>query len=222
MRQFLLILICGLAFISLYNKSFAQPFNSADTNYSLKRINVSYMLRGYFYAASGVKDTLAPGGFGESGNHPKTINSKTKYTNTGSGPVMEIDTSEIVSFGNGYEGYKMILANQSGKTLKFSASDSRLNIIAEVFINKAWRPIEYLPSSWCGNSYHTLYLKDNGYWEFAIPKYYGKVKVKLRYKLQGVQNEVYYSNEIQASINMKQLTVKEGHKPQDLMDSYND
>lgn len=222
MRQFLITLIFWTAFISIHNKSVAQPFNNTDTSHSLKKVNVNYMLRGYFYAASSIKDTLAPGGFGGSDNRPKIIDNRLGYEKTGNSPVLIIDTATVAVFSNNFEGYKMILGNQSEKIIQFPASDSRLSIIAEVFIGEAWQPIEYLPSSWCGNSYHTLYLKNNEYWEFIVPKYYGKTKVKLRYKLKGEQNEVYYSNEIIAHINKKQLTEKQGHKPQGLMDPYND
>jgi hypothetical protein len=222
MRQYLLTLIFWAAFISVHNISVAQPFNSADSSHSLKKINISYMLRGYFYAASSIKDTLSLGGFGGSNNRPKIFDNSSRYAAMGSSPVLTIDTVTDAVFSNNFEGYKMILANQSGKTIQFPASDSRLSMIAEVFIGEGWQPIEYLPLSWCGNSYHTLYLKDNEYWEFIIPRYYGKIKVKLRYKLKGMQNEVYYSNEIAAYINKKQLAEKQGHKPQGLMDPYND
>lgn len=94
--------------------------------------------------------------------------------------------------------------------------------MAEVFYKGEWLPIEYLPSSGCGNSYHNVYLEENEYWVFKIPKFKGRIKTKLRYRLKIGKGEFIYSNEIPTSINKKQLTEKEGHKPSGIMDPYND
>jgi hypothetical protein len=49
--------------------------------------------------------------------------------------------------------------------------------------HKIWRDIEYIPSSWSGNSYHQVFLGKNEYWEFEAPLYDGAMKTKLRLKL---------------------------------------
>lgn len=186
-----------------------------------KTLNVNYMLRGYFYAGSSIRDTLAPGGFWESPNKPMPLNTQAPKFN-GEGILLVADTTERTAFGKTYKGYKVYLANNTDTLTGFRASDSRLSIVAEAFIDKKWQPIEYLPSSWCGNSYHTVYLQPKEYWEFVAPAYSGNIKTKLRFKLirQG-QNSIY-SNEIYAGINRKQLNEKEGHTPQGIMGPYND
>ncbi len=114
----------------------------------------------------------------------------------------------------------MYLGNNSDTIVNLSASDSRLYVIAEVFYRGKWRPIEYLPSSFCGNSYHKVYLNPNEYWAFEIPKFSGKKKVSLRYSLLVGKNEYIYSNKIPSSINKKQLTKIKQYNPKGIMDPY--
>jgi hypothetical protein len=121
-----------------------------------------------------------------------------------------------------YNGYKLYIANVTDSIVRLDASDSRLSVIAEVFYQGDWRPIEYLPRTWCGNSYHSVYLKQNEYWEFHIPKFIGKLKTKLRYKLIIDKDHYLYSNEVQTSINKGQLDIKQGHEPNGIMDPYNE
>jgi len=95
------------------------------------------------------------------------------------------------------------------------------NIVTEAWVNHKWQAIEYLPQSWCGNSYHHVYIQPKQYWEFDAPAYTGSIKTKLRFKLMNGASTLY-SNEISAGINRGQLKEKEGHTPKDLMDPYND
>src|ERR1043165_950717 len=55
-----------------------------------------------------------------------------------------------------YNGHNLYLINNSNSVISFAASDSRLDIVAEVKVDTGWAAIEYNPSSWCGNSYHTV------------------------------------------------------------------
>jgi hypothetical protein len=164
------------------------------------------MLRGYFYAASSVEDTISLGGFGGSDNLPKKIESI--YLPGGNQVILYIDTTQKTIINGEYNGYKIYLANTTSEHVAFAASDSRLSIIAEVYHEDVWKPIEYLPSSWCGNSYHFVYLNKNEYWEFNVPKYTGKINSKLRYKLKYGDNNFIYSNEIPVSFNKDQLENK--------------
>lgn len=183
-------------------------------------LNINFMLRGHIYAKSSIVDTTALGGFGGSDNLPQEINeSLTLATN---GLLLKIDTIQTTTINDKYNGYKLYIANKTDTIVRLDASDSRLSVIAEVFYKGAWKSIEYLPSSWCGNSYHDVYLKQNEYWEFDIPKFTGKIKTKLRYKLILGKDKYLYSNEIFTSINKGQLKNKEGHKPNGIMDPYND
>lgn len=185
-----------------------------------KSVNVHFMLRGYFYAGTSIEDTSAAGGFWESPNKPKPLNASFKFNQPGIALI--IDTSEKTSFGKNFRGYKVYLVNNSDTITTFQASDSRLSIVAEVYINKKWQPIEYLPHSSCGNSYHHVYIKPKEYWEFHAPAYTGATRTKLRFRLESSGMMPIYSNEVSVSVNKKQLSVKQGHAPQGLMDPYVD
>jgi hypothetical protein len=183
-------------------------------------LNIDFMLRGHIYAKSSIEDTTALGGFGGSDNLPKKINENLLIGS--SGLLLKIDTTQTTTINDKYNGYKLYIANKTDTIVRLEASDSRLSVIAEVFFQGEWKPIEYLPSSWCGNSYHDVYLQQNEYWEFDIPKFSGKIKTKLRYKLILGKDNYLYSNEILTSINKGQLENKQGHNPNGIMDPYND
>lgn len=185
-----------------------------------KDLNIKFMLRGYFYAQSSVLDSLALGGFGGSNNLPKEINDTSNFTKNAF--YLKIDTTKSTVFAEDINGYVLYVINSTGKVVRLEAQDSRLNISAEAFVNNTWQAIEYLPSSWCGNSYHTLHLKNGEYWEFAIPKYDGRIKTKLRYTLRLENGDYIYSNSIIAGINKKQLTEKQGHTALSIMDPYDE
>ncbi len=199
-----------LIFLLFYNISFTQ---------NIKDFNTEFMLRGSFYAKSSIADSLALGGFGTSSNTPKKLKKENNLRK--SDLFLKIDNSKEIVVAKSYYGYKFYIVNRSTKTHKFMASDSRLDIVAEAYIDNKWQPIEYLPSSFCGNSYHSLYLKPYEYWEFEIPKFHGSIKTKIRYCLKQGNKEVY-SNEIEGSINKTQLSKKEGSQSKGLMDPYND
>ena len=186
-----------------------------DTIFSnLKNIDIKFMLRGYFYALSSIEDKNAPGGFGRSDNKAKRI-SENKQLESIRGLKLIIDTTSHIDFAGRFKGQKVYLVNQSGIDTVFKASDSRLSIVAEAFYKGTWSSIEYLPSSWCGNSYHKVYLKNNEYWEFNVPRYLGQIK-------DTGLGSMLYSNEVTAFINKKQFSVKQGHSPNSIMDPYND
>lgn len=185
-----------------------------------KDLNINYKLRGQIYAKSSIEDTTAAGGFGSSDNFAKQINDSIKFSETGI--FLKIDTAKIISIADKFNAYSLYLGNKTNSTLILEASDSRLSVVAEAFYKNKWKTIEYLPSSWCGNSYHNVYLKTNEFWTFVIPKFTGKIKTKIRYRLSISKGLYVYSNEIIASINKGQLTEKQGHKSQGLMDPYID
>ena len=186
----------------------------------LTELNIDYMLRGHFYAQSSIEDTTAFGGFGGSDNAALRITSNLPLYEQGI--ILKIDTSLIVPLADKYKAYRFYLANQSDSILAINASDSRLPIVAEAYIKNEWQPIEYLPGSWCGNSYHSVYLKPKEYWYFTVPKFDGKIKTQVRYRLEFPNGKYIYSNTVAAGINRKQLSNKEGHKPQGIMDPYLD
>ncbi|MGL4631746.1 MAG: hypothetical protein ACRCVT_11120 [Leadbetterella sp.] len=183
-------------------------------------LNIDHMLRGSIYAKSSIEDTLAPGGFGGS------YNSARKYTDSlgfnEKGFFLKIDTTRIITVYQKYTGYMLYMVNKTKEVIKLNASDSRLSVIAEVFYKGEWKPIEYLPSSWCGNSYHDVFLKPYEYWSFNVLKFNGEIKAKLRYKLMLDANTFMYSNEITASVNKGQFSVRKDYKPNGIMDPYNE
>ena len=198
-------------FLSICSTTFGQ---------TKKDLNIDFMLRGHIYAQSSMEDSTALGGFGGSDNSPKKMNDSLNFTETGL--FLIIDTSKTTTFNNKFNGYKLYIGNKSDTIVQLDASDSRLYVIAEIYYQDKWQAIEYLPSSWCGNSYHNVSLKQNQYWTFDIPKFSGKINTKLRYRLMVSKDKFIYSNEILTSINNGQLENKEGHKPNEIMDPYND
>ncbi len=172
----------------------------AQTNQDL---SVKYMLQGDLHVKSSIKDTLALGGFGKSNNVAKKYSGNLSLSNQSLS--IQIDTTQAVTIKQNYKGYKLFIVNQSDTITKLDASDSRIDVIAEALHQGTWKPIQYLVGSTCGNSYHSVYLKPNEYWEFEVPKFKGDVKTKLRYRLRVGRDSYIYSNEIQASINISQL-----------------
>ena len=182
----------------------------------LTNLNVNFMVRGYCLAGSRV-DTKALGGFGQSDNASKRV------VDRGLGRDGQLALSALsqttVPFAGKYRGMRLLLVNRTNREAEFPASDSRLSIVQEAQDSKGqWRPVEYLPSSSCGNSYHRVFLSANHYWEFSTPVYTGSLKTKLRFVLQGKQP--LYSNEFAGSVNPGQFTQKEGHTPTNIMDPY--
>tara|TARA_B110000211_G_scaffold234119_1_gene302498 strand:+ start:649 stop:1266 length:618 start_codon:yes stop_codon:yes gene_type:complete len=201
-----LVILCSI--ISVF--SFAQDNTDVDIN---------YMLRGSVYANTSIFDSTSYGGYASSDNSPKTQNVKLVVKKN---LFLKIDTTELITFGEKYNGYKFYIGNNTDTIVKLEASDSRLYVVAEVFHRRKWRPIEFLPRSWCGNSYHNLFLKQNEFWEFNVPKFTGKIKSKLRYRLMIAPEKYIYSNEVAVGFNKGQLSKKEKHNPNGIMDPYED
>ncbi|HZG00073.1 MAG TPA: hypothetical protein VEY71_03680 [Chitinophagales bacterium] len=185
-----------------------------------KDLNVDFMVRGYVYAATAVEDSQALGGFGRSGNPPKQLGTTSSAKKDGI--YLFVDTTKHAVFAEKYNGYKLFLVNGSNDVVQLPASDSRLSVVAEAFINSKWQPVEYLPRSWCGNSYHRVYLKPDQYWEFDIPRYSGKIKTQLRYKLTLDTDKHLYSNVFSGSVNKNQLFQKQGHNATSILDPYDE
>ncbi len=181
-------------------------------------VNVNYMLRGYCFAGSR-PDKDAFGGYGGSDNLPRKLSDLT-VGREGKLSLIALP-DEVVPFGKSHQGFRLILVNRTDGEAQFAASDSRLPIVMEAMDRDGrWRPIEYLPSSGCGNSYHRVFLPHNHSWEFIAPKFEGRWDTKLRFVLQG--EKPIYSNTFEGSINPGQFTVKQGYEPTGLMDPYND
>lgn len=186
----------------------------------IKYLNIDFMNRGYCYAYS---ETEKNNGWAMSENFPKKIKT-IKFPKTQLSLV--IDKNEKAIFNDQFYGCKLYLANTTDKKIKLNASDSRLNILLQAINNKGnWEYIEYAPSSWCGNSYHNLYLNSGEYWNFTMPLYQGSFKTKVRAVLQyyvGKQEQFIYSNSIELSVNPAQFFNQLKYYRNNLMDPYND
>jgi hypothetical protein len=178
-------------------------------------LNIDFMVRGYCYASSKFKKE--PAGLGELGG-----------TDDQRLQVM-IDPSMKTTWSNQYVGMTLLVANVSKDTLYFPTQDRRITLKMQAKDrNGDWRDIEYLPNSWCGNSYYTLSLEPNELWGFSVPVYHGELKTKLRVQLtykrtiEQETDDVIYSNEIDGSVNPGQFWYKREYHPRGLMDPYNE
>lgn len=214
-------LLLALLILSFNILAFGQK---QTTSAPLEDLNIDFMLRGYFYAGSHIKDENAFGGFGSSDNFPKLIKSDVNPPK-GKISLIALPDEETV-FSSKYKGIKLLLVNSTDEKVGFSASDSRLYIVQEALdTDGKWKPVEYLPSSWCGNSYHTVFLGANEYWEFSAARFTGEAKTKMRFRLDqhnsSTNKNPIYSNEFDGSINKKQFTEQKPYNPSGIMDPYN-
>jgi len=143
-----------------------------------------------------------------------------------------IDSNKPVPFHKNYTGYKVYVFNQSEEKAAFEAQDSRLYMTLQARNKQGeWQDIMYLPSSWCGNSYHTLTLESGEYWEFTTPAFDGSFETEVRVALEKWNYSITddsviptgktcYSNSYSAKINPKQFTVKPDYQSGGLMDPY--
>lgn len=202
-----------------------QEDSDEETSY----LNIDHMNRGYFYASSEYKKELAGyGGWGGSKNSPKTVPGVKKKA-SGQSLQLFIDIAKETKWADKYEGIKLFVTNHSNDTLFFNAQDSRLYLKLQALDKQGnWKDIEYLPSSWCGNSYHTLFLAANEQWDFDMPVYQGEFRTKIRaqllYKRTSDQekSDIIYSNGIDGYINPGQFWNKRPYSPGGIMDPYND
>lgn len=190
---------------------------------SLGKANIDFMRRGHFYANS-VHHETDLGGFGGSANIPKSIDKTHNFPD---------NNISLLVKDNGSKGVNIFVTNSTKEEADFDAQDSRLYMKVQALDKKGvWRDIEYLPSSWCGNSYHILSLKPNQYWEFKEPICEGDFKTKLRIELKHFdpsdksetgrhrKQKFVYSNEYIGSVNPGQFWRKQDYFPGGLMDPY--
>lgn len=183
------------------------------------RMQSKVMLRGYCHGDSEEWEGL--GGHARSENRPRALPAAERERHQAVALVLRLETRTTF---RGTRGFELGLVNGTQEKQGFSASDSRLPIVQEAQDREGkWRPIEYLPSSWCGNSYHTVFLQPGQQWVFAVPRYEGPFATKLRFRLDRGQGQPpLYSAEFEGSIHESQFTAKEGHQAENLMDPYED
>lgn len=195
-------------------------------------LNIDYMRRGYFNAYS-KQHYQEYGGYGRSYNEPKNIDKSLNFPNNQVSVLIKTDQNVLVD--NHWNGYKLYVANTTKKNIDFNAQDSRLYLKIQAQDSSGqWKDIEYLPDSWCGNSYHILTLEKNEYWEFSVPRYQGDFKTKARAALtyndpksknkdrSEIKTITIYSNAFEVSINNSQFWRKQSYYPSGIMDPYDD
>ncbi|HSU55177.1 MAG TPA: hypothetical protein VLT36_14055 [Candidatus Dormibacteraeota bacterium] len=184
----------------------------------LKDVNLKCMLRGYCFAANPTNASTTRE-VAATPNVPRPLG-QTNYGAEGRLSLVLLAQQEV-PFAKAYHGFRLLLVNRTTTATNFPSCDNRLDIIQEAMQPDGhWRPVEYLPSSWCGNSYSHLTLPAGYYWEFAAPRYTGKLRVPLRFVLNIKGDEPIYSEIFVGWINQEQFTQKEGHNPANLMDPY--
>lgn len=226
---FFMLALIGLVWVGLFRDSIAyavpagaqhihgvahsSPDAVAEDPSTDNYVSVAFMTRGYCYAGS-QEDAKALGGFGPSANAAQRV--QTPYS--GKGLFLLAQPGVVMPFA-GRPGMRVTLINNSRELLAFSASDSRLAVVQEAQdTDGKWKPLEYLPSSDCGNSYHRVFLGPGMFWAFAAPRYKGTVPTKLRFAVVLADGSQLYSNAFDGSVNPEQFTVKQGHRATDLMD----
>jgi hypothetical protein len=181
-----------------------QHFPTSPPSGQLEPARFDVMLPGYCSAGSTIPDEEALGGFGASENLPRTLH---PADNRQPGELSLLALPDVGgAFDGKYEGLVLLLVNASGAPVAFDASDSRLSIVQEArAADGTWKPIEYLPRSWCGNSYHRVTLPDQHYWQFVAPRYSGTFPTMLRFRLDR-PNQPLLSNSFAGSVNDAQFT----------------
>ena len=187
----------------------------------LPPVEVAFLTRAYCYGGSAIPDKNALGGFGPSDNFPRALTNHV----SGAGKVYLLaKPDERSRFAGKYRGFALYLVNATDGRVAFAAADSRLSIVREAKDETGqWKEIEYLPQSWCGNSYHRVLLDPDQGWRFVVPEYAGSFKTTMRFKLLPDRDggQPTYSNEFEGSIAPEQFTPKkQGHTPTDITDPY--
>ncbi len=187
-------------------------------------LNVDFMVRGYFYAGSVLSEGL--GGYGRSDNLPRPLDAVGEAPPLAAGVDVVALVDQDRTFADKYDGFRVIVANVTDDNQEFGAQDSRLDIVHEAIDPSGkWAPIEYLPRSWCGNSYHRLFLPRRTFWELTAPHYDGDFATRLRIRVDygdADHRHTAYSNEWAGRINRAQFSQKQGHRRDGVMDPYDE
>lgn len=165
-------------------------------------LSVENKSRCYCHAGSFLSDPDASG-FGKSGNLPRKVSSRS----SGRGLFLFAQPEVVTSFAGG-PGMRLTVVNQTHDLLAFAACDSYLAITQEAQdVDGNWKPLDKLPNSDCGNSYHRVFLSPNNFWAIAAPRYKGPIATKLRFTMQLADGSSLHSNEFDGSIHEGQFSV---------------
>lgn len=196
-----------------------------DTSRFLRKLNIDYIGSAHFRAYS----TLGPDGDHHSGGWATSNNFPQKKRLPLSIPSnrlsLLIDTARVDTFAGRYYGFSLYLTNTTADTFLFRGQDSQLYMKVQAQDEKGqWKDIQYMPETFCGNSYHWLPLEPGAYWKFVVPDYEGAFNTLLRVELKypdpanRSKEKILYSQPFRGSINLSQFTVKEPYYSQGIMD----
>ena len=165
----------------------------------LTALDIRFKARGYFYAGTA---KLGVSGHG--------------------GQLVLVALPEEQAKFEGYPGFRVMLINGTRSGVMFETQDTRLNIVREARDAAGrWRPVEYLPNSWCGNSYFGMELPPGRHWSFVAPVFSGPYRTRMRFVLDQPGLHLV-SNEFAGAINLEQFDKKQGHSPVSIMDPYDE
>jgi hypothetical protein len=189
-----------------YPVSFGPACSTVRSDDQLDDVTATAMRPGSYAVGSAES---SGNGFFRSDNMPKEA--AAKDLPKGKHVALVAHAEQVVRYGQHSRGIRMVLVNGTDEAVRLPACDSEIRVIQEARdASGNWRPIESVPESFCGNSYHVVTLKPGHLWELAAPKYAGALKTKLRFVLKG--KEMIYSNEFDGSIDPGQFERKAGTK----------
>lgn len=175
------------------------------------------MIRGYFLAGG---NTRGLAGFTRSSDLPLPI--PWRHEQIG-GVRIIADPNRRTRLTDGGAAFIVWITNETDESVWFDASDSRLFVVREALHwNGEWTAVEYVPRSWCGNSYHRVELPARTLWEFAAPVYDGALMVSMRFVLSIHKrgSEPIYSNVFRGRVTLDQFEKKARYSPRGIMDPY--
>ena len=197
---------------------------------SITNLNIDYMNWGYFRACS-MPNKKECEDYENAENIPVKISSANNFNPKSLSVSVHPELNDTIF--SAYKAITVFVANTSKKEIEFYAQDNRLYMKVQALNSKGeWKDIEYLPSSWCGNSYHSLSLDPKYCWKFMTPAYEGDIKTKLRIELTYIDPAdkskkrwnkkvlTIYSNEYEGSINPGQFWRIEDYYGDGIMDPY--
>lgn len=203
----------------------------SENNRKIEPLNIAFMARGYNLVFPSDYKRGRYEGDDTSTSHlclAKSIDAKNNFLPNQLGIIAKPEVPAV--FQKSIKGFKTYIFNTTKDTLDIDVQDNRLYLTMQALDkNGIWRDIEYSPSSWCGNSYYSLKLRPNEYWDLTIPIYDGDFETTLRLaflpksaRRDEAPAKVLYSNTFKGKINPAQFWNKEGHTATNLMDPYNE
>lgn len=205
---------------------------ATDTSRFLRKWNVDYIARTHFTAYA-TNATLDPNGNPYSGKWANDNNFPRKQmpplTIPSNRLSLLIDTARVDTFAGRYYGFPLYVINTTVDTVVFRGQDHTLNMKVQARDGQGlWKDIEYMPQTFCGNSYHPLPLEPGAHWKFVLPDYEGVFNTLLRVELRYPdpadrrKEKVLYSQPFRGSINLSQFSVKQPYFSRGIMDTYFD